>query len=104
MSDDVVGEFRRWAGLVPTGALEPIADVLFVERGLGITGLIAVGGPKARAIRRQHFVDEQDLAGRQRSPFELRVGDQDAATARVTGGMAVDFDAQIAQPRGKLMT
>ena len=59
--DHVVGQIRRRAVLVPTGRLQPVADELLVERGLRPPGLVIVQRPEARAVGREHFVDQDQF-------------------------------------------
>src|SRR6266481_4323638 len=67
------GQRRRWAVLVPAALLQPVAHELLVERRLAAAGLVTVGGPEARAVRRQHFVNQNNLAAGESAPFEFRV-------------------------------
>src|SRR5947209_18866092 len=59
----VVGQARGRARLVPARGVEPVADILLVERGLGAAGLISVLRPVARAGGREGLVDQEELAG-----------------------------------------
>src|SRR6516225_10857234 len=59
---DVDGQRRRRTVLVPSALLQPVAHELLVVGGLAAAGLVAVGGPEARAVGRQHFVDQDDVA------------------------------------------
>ena len=59
---------------------EPVADELLVERRLAAARLVLVGRPEPRAVGRQHFVDQNQLAV-DLAELELRVGDDDAAAA-----------------------
>src|SRR5580704_1703307 len=88
--------WRGWL-LVPADALEIIPHVLLIERGLRAPGLVFIGGPEARGIGRERFVDpDQFLAGTE-SEFEFRVGNDDAAGGGVGGGAFVDFYGYIAK-------
>src|SRR5688572_12191760 len=80
--DNALGQRGSGRVAVPASGLaltvEVIAQRLLVEARLAATWLIAVRRPEARAVRRQHLVDQQDPPALG-SEFELRVGDDDAA-------------------------
>jgi hypothetical protein len=46
---------------------------------LALADLVLVCGPEARAVGREDFVDEHDLAGLVEAEFEFGVGNDDAA-------------------------
>lgn len=78
---------------------EPVADVLLVKRVLRAAGSVPLGGPVARRVGREHFVDEDELfgagvgAGRgEEAEFELGVGKDDAARQGVLGRLGVEAD------------
>src|SRR4051794_11403066 len=58
---DFGGQFRRGAVLVPAGSLQPVANELLVERRRTAAGLVLIRRPEPRAVRREHFVDQNDL-------------------------------------------
>ena len=92
---DLLGQLRGRAGLVPARGLEPVADELLVERRLRAAGMILVAGPVARAVRREHLVDQQELAGPVvEPPLELGVGQDQPALEGVLRGLPVDLQAQ----------
>ena len=95
--DDVVGQRRRGRRLVPARPRRPVAHVLLVERRLAAAGLVGVGRPEARRVRRQHLVADDDPAVGGAAELELRVGQDDPALARVVGGERVELDRQAAQ-------
>src|SRR3712207_9167574 len=64
-ADHVVGQVRRRRRLIPAGRLQPVAQRLLVEAGLRAAGLVAVGGPEARAIRRRSEEHTSELQSRQ---------------------------------------
>src|SRR4029077_8427891 len=74
---------RRRAVLVPASRFEPVAHELLVKRGRALADLVLIHGPEARAIRRQDFIDENQVAARQLAPFELGVCDDDASATSV---------------------
>src|SRR5512139_856880 len=77
LRDHVAGEFRARSGLVPRKRQEVVADELLVEALLRAPGPVVGGGPEARGIRRQGFVDEnQPPLGH--AELELGVRDDDA--------------------------
>ena len=67
--------------------------------GCGVPGLVAIGRPEARRVRRQHLVGEHDracpdLALPAASELELRVGQDDAARSRDLLGATVGRERQ----------
>ena len=100
--DDVVGDRRRRRRLVPAAADGPVAHVLLVEARLAAAGLVAVGRPVARGVRREHLVADDELAVVVEAELELRVGEDHAALARVLGGEAVELDRDVAHARHQL--
>src|SRR6185312_8342590 len=60
--DDVAGDRRRRRIAVPAGPRGPVADVLLVKAGLAAPGLVLVGRPEARGIRRADLVADGELA------------------------------------------
>src|SRR5207245_3292469 len=74
-------------------------DELFVETRLAGTGFVLVRGPEARRIRSEHFVNEDQIPFVE-PEFELGVGDDDAALARVLPGGPVNSQADIPDPFG----
>src|SRR5688572_6176402 len=72
---DVVRQRRRRRRLVPRQALEVVADELLVVARLVVPRLVAVRGPEAAAVRREHLVDQDQPPVRQPAELELRVGD-----------------------------
>jgi hypothetical protein len=58
--------------------VEPVAQRLLVEAGLRAPRLVTVGRPEARAVRRHHLVDQQDLARLRTAELEFGIGDDDA--------------------------
>src|SRR3954471_19563276 len=70
--NDGIGQRRRRARLVPARRLQPIPYKLLVKRRLRTAGPIAACRPVPRAIRSEHLVDQQELAGAVvKPPFEL---------------------------------
>ncbi len=76
--DDLGRKLRAGRGFRPANSLEIVAHKLFVERRLRTAGIVFCGGPKAGGIRRQGFVDPQELII-QEAEFKFRVGEDDAA-------------------------
>ena len=79
-NNHIVGQCRRRAVFVPGGRFQPVADELLVERRLALARTVLIGRPEARAVGREHFVDQDQLAV-DLAPFELCVGDDDPALA-----------------------
>ena len=91
--DDLLRQEWRRALFIPAARLQPVTDELFVERGRVGARSVFVGRPEARAVGRQDFVDEDDLAVGELTPLELRVREQNALTFGVFRGPAVEREA-----------
>src|SRR5205085_3360941 len=61
--DHVVGKRRRWRLVVPAARVQPVADVLLVERRLGPARRVALGRPEPRRVGGPHLVDQGELLG-----------------------------------------
>jgi hypothetical protein len=96
-----VRQFRGLAILVPGRRFQPIADELLVERRRVLAGGILIDRPEARAVRRQDLVDQDEIAAGQLTPFEFRIGDDDAARPSILGGLALNVDGELAKLVGK---
>ena len=59
-------------------SLVPVTGKLLVEGGLAVTGFVALKGPEAAAVGRQHLVAENDAAALVETVLEFGVGDNDA--------------------------
>src|SRR5215203_2864388 len=72
-------KWRRWCLTVPPPRtslnVEVVAQRLFVEARLRPAGRVALGGPEARAVRGQHFIDQANRARGVTAELELGVGD-----------------------------
>src|SRR5690606_13470657 len=93
--DDDGGQARPRSRLVPVEGLEIVAHVLLVEALRGRAAFVARGRPKARRIGRQHLVHDAQLAVLVEPELELRVGDDDAALARVLDGARVERERRV---------
>src|SRR5208337_2531589 len=101
--DYVIGKLGRWAGLVPSGRLQPVPHELLVERRLGTAWTIGVQGPVPRAVGSEHLVDQQQLPSSVvKPPLELRVGENQTLFACVRRGPSVDFQAERPQSPGDI--
>src|SRR5690606_15767676 len=92
---------RRRRLLVPLALLDQLLEVvahrLLVERRLATAGLVALARPEARAVRREHLIDDHERAIRQRAELEFRVGDDDARLLRHLAATLIDREAALAQ-------
>src|SRR5579859_6379973 len=66
----------------PADALKIIADKLFVERWLGLAGLIGTRGPETRGIGRERFVDPHKFLAVE-TELEFCVGNNNSARGGV---------------------
>ena len=109
--DHVVGKPGPGRSLVPAERLRVVADELLVERGLRAAGLVLVGRPEARGVRREDLVSEDDRPVVGEPELELRVGDDDPRSSSGLGGGRVELDrdplqlgeALVADERGRLL-
>src|ERR1017187_5504504 len=76
LSDHLGPKPRRGRRPVPVEHIQVIAEALLVEAWRVRAGLVAVGGPEARGVGRQHLVDENDPAI-QEAELKLGVGHDD---------------------------
>ena len=73
---------------------------MLVEARLLAARLPLLGGPEARAIRRENLVDENWLGGVfQHAELELGIGQHDAAIERIVPRQAVEAQGLLLQPR-----
>ena len=70
---------------------EVVADELLVEARLPVAGLVLGCGPEARRIRRQHFVDEDDVGAGLPMPTN--------PNSNFVSAMMMPFDSACSQPR-----
>jgi hypothetical protein len=84
--------------------LEVVAHVLLVEVVLLPARLMTVRRPIARAVRRQHLIDQDQLVGAAAlgiqgvAELELRVGKNDPAVQGILGPGGVDGQGRVPQP------
>ena len=88
--DDLRGNRGAGRRFVPIERLEIIAHELFVEAGRALPDDVLIRRPETRGIRRETFVDQEQFAA-DRSEFEFRVGDDDAAVRRRVRGRRNKF-------------
>src|SRR5207344_2569340 len=60
--------------------------------------------PVARRIRRQYFVDEDDVALRRKAELEFGVGEDDASRLRVRSAMLVQRQCQLSKTPREILT
>src|SRR5207248_1098936 len=79
-------DFRRQRrcrrSFVPSECFQVIAHELFVEAGLAPARAVLVGGPEAGRIRREHLIDQDELALEQ-SELELGVCNENSPLPRI---------------------
>ena len=84
-------------------SLEPVADELLVERRLRPARRVAVGRPEARGVRREHLVDQDQLAaGRSRTRTSCRARISPRSSA-ISARALVDRERQLLQPLGEAL-
>src|SRR5262245_56416703 len=91
--DDIRGQRRRWAVLVPCRRFQPVANELLVERRLTLSSRVQVAGPEARAVGRQNLVDQNQFVVGQMSPFELGIRNDYPAAPSVLRRATIDVQA-----------
>ena len=88
--DDVRRQVRRRRLLVPVQRFQIVAHELLVETRRTDAGFVGGNRPEARRVRRQHLVDQHQIAGLVDAELELGVGDDDVARAGMRGGEDVE--------------
>ena len=96
-------QFRRRAVLVPPTPLQPVPHILLVERRRRPARPVLVGRPEPRAVRRQHLVDQDQVAVRQGAPLQLGVGHDHPPARGVSGRLAVHEQGAEPQPGGPVL-
>ena len=81
--------------------LEPVADVLLVERRRGVARGPAAGRPEPGGVGGEDLVGQHQLVA-VAAELELGVGEQDAAPGRVLGAPPVDLQGQVAEAAGQV--
>src|SRR5208282_6476021 len=100
-SGDHVRRERRGRRLfVPADALEIVAHVLLVKRGLRLARRILSRGPEARGVGSQRFIDPDEFVSEE-PELEFRVGDDDPVRRRVLGGAAIERETYFPQALGQ---
>ena len=101
--DDFRRQLRPRRLLVPVERLEIVAHELLVERRRAGAFALGVGGPEARGIRRQHFVDEHQRAVRRPcANSNLVSAMMMPRSARMFAANSYKRDGRIAHARGKV--
>src|SRR5260370_24487838 len=88
--NDLGRKLRAGRGFRPLHSLEVVANKLFVKRSLRTAGAVVGGGPEARRISSEGFVDPDQFIVEQ-PKFEFRVGEDDATRFRIGSTVTVDF-------------
>src|SRR5260370_256292 len=99
--NDLGRKLRAGRGFRPLHSLEVVANKLFVKRSLRTARAVMRGGPEARGIRREGFVDPDQFIIEQ-AKFKFRVGEDDAARLSIGCGAMVDLQAYSADFVGKV--
>ncbi len=100
---DIGRQFHTRAGFVELDIFQIISHKLFVKAFLIASGLILVGGPEPRRIRREHFVD-QDNTAVDLTPLKLGVGQQYPFGCGIDAGLFEYLNALVANVLGLLFT
>ena len=98
--DNIAWQLRSGGSFGPLDAFEVVANKLLVERGLGAAGRVLRGGPEARRIGSERFIDPDQLAVEE-AEFELGIGEKNAARLGVSGGAAINFEGGSANLFGE---
>src|ERR1700691_4307184 len=83
---------RRRRLLVPVQGFQVVAHELLVETWGADAGLVGLRRPEARGVRCQQLVDQDEFSGAVEAEFELGVGDDDVARARMRRSVSIDFE------------
>ena len=81
--------------MVSIVGFEPVARELFVKRWLTMAWFITICRPEAGAVRCQDFVHQNDGAVFIQTEFEFGVGDDDALSSRVFGGLLIKGESVV---------
>src|SRR5450755_2297293 len=100
--DHVVGDRRRRRVAIPARPRRPVAYELLVEAGLAAAGLVAVGRPETRGVRRADLVADRQPAVGVQTELELGVGEDDPVGASVVGGVLIERQRDVADALGQL--
>ena len=76
-------------------SLQPVADKLFVVRGLGLACLVAFQRPETGAVGSQHLVADYNLAVFIHAEFKLGISDDDASGQRIVRIRGRRYRAQV---------
>jgi len=76
--------------VVPARLVEPVTDVLLVERTAASRRGHSSSAARSARSRGEDLVGEHDLASGRAAELELRVGEHDAVALGVLGGESVD--------------
>src|SRR5579862_3167032 len=99
--DDLRGKRWRRRVSVPAAslslAIEIIAERLLIEAGLRLSRCVLIGGPKSRAVWREHLVNEGDALRGVAPELELCVGNDDSTGGGDRPAALVDLPAQSFQ-------
>src|SRR2546427_2380783 len=90
------GKGRCGRLLVPANFLQVITNVLLVERLLRPAGPILICRPQAGRVGSQHLIRQSDAIACD-PELKLGIGDNDPFAARVSGGLAVNLQADVPQ-------
>src|SRR5512132_1189178 len=96
-------EVRGRRLVIPPARIEPVPDVLLVERRLWGAGRVTVRRPETRRVRCEHLVHQDQIAAGE-PELELRVRHDDAALTRDLRPSLVQTNSQLAEVLGKALT
>lgn len=95
LSNIILRDLGGRSFLVPRLAFKPVADELLIKARFGLTDFVFIGRPEAGAVRCQDFVHQNDGAVFIQTEFEFGVGDDDALSSRVFGGLLIKGESVV---------
>src|SRR6266540_5995178 len=101
--DDVGWKVGSGRLVIPPGRIQPVPEELLVERWLGMSGLVAIGRPETRGVRREHLVTQDQLTVGE-PKLELGVCQDDPPLQGMSRGELVQLERYLLKLLGQAST